>query len=411
MTSCGFPERLHTGLASPQLASLDGLRAVAAFLVVFYHFGIQVSPGGLGVLAFFVLSGFLITWLLLAEQQRFGTVSLRAFYARRVLRLFPAFYVYWFLATVTVLALGKRFVFGEALAAFFYVHNYYQAFQDTPATAFSHTWSLGVEEQFYLLWPVLFLLLGLRHNLRHMAVGLAVIVFAVWVWRTVLVFGVGVPQRYVYSAFDTRADHLLIGCLLAVALRARFVPRFWRVLCTSPVMSLLTVSLTIITCVAEYRLGTTFRNTVSFLVHPLLIAVLIPQLISFRATMMWSWLNWRPVRYLGRISYSIYLYQQIAMEPPKQLLATYPWALRLAVSVAVVVGVASASHWLIEKPFLRLKDRYRGRASPPWKTLLKTGFRALRDRHVPPGHQQDAVKTLVTVRTDTGSGIRPGTDP
>src|SRR5436853_3977757 len=91
-----LPAPLAAGLEKSYLSSLDGIRAIAVSLVVFYHLGIPGVPGGMGVLIFFVLSGFLITWLLLNEEERFGHISLKLFYARRTLRIFPAFYVYWF---------------------------------------------------------------------------------------------------------------------------------------------------------------------------------------------------------------------------------------------------------------------------------------------------------------------------
>ncbi|HSR06312.1 MAG TPA: acyltransferase, partial [Bryobacteraceae bacterium] len=94
---------LRANLAKRHMPSLDGLRAIAAFLVVFYHAGVAWSPGGLGVLTFFVLSGFLITWLLLKEEEQSGTISLKSFYIRRSLRIFPAFYAYWFLVSAALL--------------------------------------------------------------------------------------------------------------------------------------------------------------------------------------------------------------------------------------------------------------------------------------------------------------------
>jgi hypothetical protein len=92
-----LPASLAQGLDRSHLPSLDGLRAIAAFLVVLYHCFLPALPGGMGVLAFFVLSGFLITWLLLKEEERYGKVSLKLFYVRRSLRIFPAFYAYWLL--------------------------------------------------------------------------------------------------------------------------------------------------------------------------------------------------------------------------------------------------------------------------------------------------------------------------
>ena len=151
-----LPVALASGLELKQIPALDGLRAIAAFLVVLYHGGIAVSPGGLGVLAFFVISGFLITWLLLDEQERHGGVSLRLFYVRRTLRIFPAFYVYWVLV-VALSAIRHRVVWPQAIASLFYVNNYYQGLFGDPNTGLSHSWSLGVEEQFYLLWAPAFI--------------------------------------------------------------------------------------------------------------------------------------------------------------------------------------------------------------------------------------------------------------
>jgi len=151
--SSSLPDGLVNGLKQSHLPSLDGLRAIAALLVVFMHAGLSWCPGGLGVLAFFVLSGFLITWLLLKEEERFGRISMKLFYIRRSLRIFPAFYVYWLLLIGSLLFFQKRILWGQALSSFFYVNNYYQAILGDPNTGFSHTWSLGIEEQFYLLWP------------------------------------------------------------------------------------------------------------------------------------------------------------------------------------------------------------------------------------------------------------------
>ena len=142
-----LPSALASGLRSSHLSGIDGIRAIAAFLVVFYHYGFRWCPRGPGVLVFFVLSGFL------------GKISLKLFYIRRSLRIFPAFYAFWFLWIGTLVLLGKKFNVPQAITSFFYVNNYYQAIYGDPNTGLSHTWSLGIEEQFYLVWPLVFLLL------------------------------------------------------------------------------------------------------------------------------------------------------------------------------------------------------------------------------------------------------------
>ncbi|HMB27009.1 MAG TPA: acyltransferase, partial [Blastocatellia bacterium] len=146
-----FASDLQSKLSLSHIPALDGIRAIAVFLVIFYHFGFAWAPGGLGVTMFFVLSGFLITWLLLKENGKYGDVSLKGFYLRRVLRIFPAFYVYWTALVFLLLLKGKDVLWPHAISSFFYVSDYYNAILGDPNNGFSHTWSLAIEEQFYLL--------------------------------------------------------------------------------------------------------------------------------------------------------------------------------------------------------------------------------------------------------------------
>ncbi len=343
---------LRQGLSFSHLPGLDGLRMVSVFLVVFYHFGFQAVPGGHGVLAFFVLSGFLITWLLLKEEEKFGAISLRLFYLRRALRIFPAFYCFWILWTSALLIFHKPIHWGQAFSALAYVDNYYQAIFGDPNTGYSHTWSLGIEEQFYLLWPIS--LIALRRRPRATVLAFAIV--TIWIYRVVLEFVVGVHQGYFYEAFDTRADHLLTGCLLAVLLRGGHLSRLWEWLST-PAMSILTLAALATSAWTAATIGPVYRNVVGFAIDPLLIAILIVQTIALRKSSLWSWLNWRWVRYLGLTSYSIYLYQQIVIDPVKGAFAAYPLGVKLAAALAAVILVASASYHFIELPALRLKDR------------------------------------------------------
>ncbi len=349
-----LPDKLAKGLAESHLPSLDGLRAVAALAVVFYHYGFDWAPGGLGVLAFFVLSGFLITWLLLKEEERYGAVSLRLFYTRRALRIFPAFYVYWLLLVGALVVFHKRLVGGQALASFFYCNNYYQALRGDPNTGLSHTWSLAIEEQFYLLWPLAFLLL--RRNGRRMAFLLGGIA-AVWVWREALIFGLQRDQGYIYEAFDARADHLMMGCLLAVALREGAAAGLWRRLCARSALLWGTLGLLAVSVALNVRFGTGYRDAVGFAIDPILVAALLVQAIGWPRAGFARVLNWGPVRYLGTISYSIYLYQQMLIDPAKKLAAQWP-ALSLPFTMAAVVAAASASYWIVERPFLRWKNAF-----------------------------------------------------
>lgn len=347
--------KLEAGLDLPQIPTIAGLRACAVFLVIFYHSGFQLVPGGLGVLIFFVISGFLITWLLLKENARYDSVSLKHFYLRRSLRIFPAFYVFALIVICLLAAFHKRINWPQTGASLLYVSNYYQAIYGDPSTAFSHTWSLGIEEQFYLCWPALFVAFRKRPKLLMQST--AVLIGLVWVHRFVLKFVFHVRQDYFYEAFDTRMDHLLIGCLLALILFRSRQHRNWVVICERPAVTLLTIGLLGLSGAAEIRWAFLYRDTWGFIVNPVLCALLIPQLISLRGTAMVRWLDLAVVRYLGTISYSLYLYQQIVLEPVRKSMHMMPFSIQVATSLAILIAVASGSYHLIEEPFLRLKQR------------------------------------------------------
>lgn len=362
--SPSLPAPLAAGLQQSHLPSLDGIRAIAVFLVVFYHLGVPGIPGGMGVLIFFVLSGFLITWLLLKEEERFGHISLKLFYARRTLRIFPAFYVYWFLI-IGLSIISSRHIFrAQAICSFFYVSNYHQAIFGDPNTGLSHTWSLGVEEQFYVVWPVTFLLL--RNNGRRIQFFFWSIA-AVWLYREFLIFIVHRSEVYIYEAFDTRADHLMIGCILAVALRERVWPRLWQLLVKSPWYMWVIVFGLAASAALNHFGKATYRDSLAFVIDPILAASLIVQGIAYGSSGLGKVLNWGWVSYLGVISYSIYLYHPLAMSLGEKLFRKLPGLRSVAPVGAVlsVIAVASISYWLLEQPLQKLRERFSRHPSVP----------------------------------------------
>lgn len=204
------------------IPALDGLRAVAVLSVVTLHAGYSWADYGyLGVDIFFVLSGFLITSILLREWHATGAVNLRTFYWRRAARLFPALAVVLLAVTVWSLTVASPFLAERntvgILASVFYVANLVVALSpEHHLGQLQHTWSLAIEEQFYLLWPFVLALLLRRgwgwQRLAALTIGGAV---ASAVWRAVLWRLTLDPWR-VYGGSDTRADGLLLGCALAV---------------------------------------------------------------------------------------------------------------------------------------------------------------------------------------------------
>ena len=221
-----------TNLAARHVPELDGLRGIAIIVVLIHH---QLTPftlkgGFLGVDLFFVLSGFLITGLLVTEFENTGSISIRKFYMRRVLRLGPALALYLISCLVVtyytqLISIPRQL---KLIAmALLYSTNWRMAFGwDAVLDTTAIIWSLSIEEQFYLVWPLLlFAALSLKLKRTFIAAGLALVIIAICVHRNVLLNS-GVDLTRLYYGTDTRADVLLVGCLTgAVALQSHTFAR------------------------------------------------------------------------------------------------------------------------------------------------------------------------------------------
>jgi peptidoglycan/LPS O-acetylase OafA/YrhL len=364
-----FATALRRKLALPQIPALNGIRAIAVFLVIFYHYGLRLPggfkvPGAHGVLIFFVMSGFLITWLLLKEHEKYGRISLKGFYRRRVLRIFPAFYFYWVLVVAILLLSHHEIIWLQAISSFLYLSNYYQAIFGDPNNAFSHTWSLAIEEQFYLFWPFLFAAL-FRRDLKKMTTFLVVLIVSVWIYRCILLFGFHLNQEYFYAAFDARLDSLMVGCLLAVLLKRGVLVHFWEIVCRGCALPVLMILLFWASVFAGPVLIPRYRDFIGLAIEPVLIAVIIVQAIALSSTALFKWMEWGWVRFLGQISYSLYLYQQLTLQSVHKRLAGQPEIVQLSAAVAVTILAACFSFYVIERPFLKLKDKKAPAAHPP----------------------------------------------
>jgi peptidoglycan/LPS O-acetylase OafA/YrhL len=221
----------HSNASPLRLPALDGLRAICILLVCYSHLSQLLHarhlPGTYGVTIFFFISGFIITRLLLQESRETGTFELAPFYIRRWFRLTPALLVYVFLSVAVLAYLGKTIPLGDVSAVLLYYANYHDIFTQFATfptvgageiqSPFVITWSLAVEEHFYLLFPLL--LLALR---RHTAaLGWVLVAFVIFTlgWRFHLAYGVGeaaLPPLRIYAGTDTRLDSIAYGCLLSV---------------------------------------------------------------------------------------------------------------------------------------------------------------------------------------------------
>jgi peptidoglycan/LPS O-acetylase OafA/YrhL len=340
-----------------RLPPLDGLRGLACVLVLLGH-ELVVLAGGVGVAVFFTLSGFLITALLLNNGE-LSTARLGNFYESRVLRLLPGLLAMVFAVAAFAFATGSDLADTQGVvASVFYYSNWLQAFGPR-LHGLQHTWSLAVEEQFYLVWPLLMLWASRfgRRGLFVLSAGGALLSVA---WRVVL-YVKGVSGDRIYFGSDTRADGLLIGCFLAVLLvgRAEGIAR--------PRGANLSLAVTGLLCWVLAPAGVLERN------------VLMPSVIATgTAIAIWcvcqgeyrGWLNNRILCLIGERSYGIYLWSM----PVGALVHAMTTTLVVAVPASLVVslGVAGLSFRYVESPFLRLKARRRAAVAEPDRS--GTGF-------------------------------------
>jgi peptidoglycan/LPS O-acetylase OafA/YrhL len=339
------------------VASFDGLRGIAVLLVIFFHATMGRFAGGfLGVDLFFALSGFLITSTLVDEYKSSGGISLGAFYARRVLRLMPALFAMLAVYVVIAIFLAQHAAQHLTAAAFAagYVMNWVIAFNLGPAGFVAHTWSLGVEEQFYLLWPAL-LLLVLSWAGRRAAVGIGVMLLAVsTMWRVYLAAH-GASWERTYCGFDTGADAMFAGCVLALV---DFSPEMLSFMCSSWYIPAALISGFCV--VAAY--GAHWMQFWGMTVFGLCAAWLVRFLAISRGSLLDTVLEWTPLQFLGRISYGVYLWHLLILW--LLLFAHLQDGLIILAILPLSVIVALLSYALIELPFLRLKARRFARIRP-----------------------------------------------
>jgi len=339
----------------PRSRSLDGVRAIAIAMVVVFHSLRHVAGGYIGVEIFFTLSGFLITSLLLGEIGANGSIDRRAFYARRALRLLPALGGAIALCLVLVAMTGSnhggipltRAVPPVAL----YLGNWVEA-AGVSLGFLSHTWSRAIEEQFYLLWPFVVVVLARRTD----AVSLLVkVTIGLVIFRAVLM--PLVPSALNFSVWTTsRADCLVIGAILAIVFareRERVVRAADRPWVGVAALLALAGVFALLSFVRSPEMWSDFGMTT---VVAIATAALIAHLVALPGGTIARALAWRPVAAVGRVSYGIYLYHWPIVAALS--VVALPFFMRLGLEFALTATAVLLSWFFIERPALRRKGRF-----------------------------------------------------
>jgi peptidoglycan/LPS O-acetylase OafA/YrhL len=355
--------RTHESIApvgNLYIPSLDGIRALSFFLVFFAHAGLGniIIPGGFGVSVFFLLSGFLITTLLRTEFARYRRISLSSFYLRRVLRILPPLYVALALAMV-LCRIGKghpAIPLAGTLTQALQISNYYQIYA-APAVTIPGTgvlWSLAVEEHFYLIFPLLYVWMCPRFTVYRQTFILLAVCAATLAWRCILHFHFHADSIRTFYGTDTRFDSILLGCVFAIA--------------ANPILDdplhdwLLRRMRWLLPLCVVVLLGTflerdeSFRETLRYTLQGLALIPLFIAAIHYRNSWPVLLLNLPVMRFLGVLSYSLYLCHSIIMESIEGVWTSNP-ILAGAVSLACALCFATSVHYWIERPCTRMRKR------------------------------------------------------
>jgi peptidoglycan/LPS O-acetylase OafA/YrhL len=339
------------------IPSLDGLRALAIAIVIWGHAALPgVIPGSAGVTIFYFLSGYLITTLLRREADDIGRISITRFSLRRVLRIQPPLYVVLLVVILISLAqlIPNRMTFWGAFSGATFWQNYYiiAAGRDGLPAGMNALWSLAVEEHYYLVFPVLYLLLRrLLPNRLHQAGVLALVCLGILAWRSWLVFHDASYDR-VYLATDTRADAILWGSVLALSMNpADDLPqpaRRWP------------WALLAVVCFAAFcgvaRLPESVVMSAGYTVQSLLLAGVFVGVVRAPTSLPGLALGWRPIAFTGVLSYGLYLVHRPILELAAQHVPG-PRPVQLAVALILMAAAALGLHLAVEKPSVRLRQR------------------------------------------------------
>ncbi|WP_106745780.1 acyltransferase family protein [Yoonia maritima] len=344
------------------ISGLDGIRALAISVVFVAHAGLgHVVPGGFGVTTFFFLSGYLITRLLLREHAKFGCISIRAFYERRAMRIFPPFLVTFLVALLLAYVgiLEGNLNVGAIFAQAFFFSNYYAIYFPTGSSVegLGILWSLAIEEHFYFVWPFVFIALQTRKfSISWVLCAIA----AILIWRVVRVLVFNSSSEAIYLSTDTRFDSMLFGCILAFfaspgrtfySLRA--LPTPFILLITGSALGLLVMSF----CIQS----TFFRDTLRYSLQGIALLPLFFFSVERADLKLFGWLNTAVLRWIGRLSYVLYLAHNVIINGLEYWFSHLLGPLQIALlALALSLIFAQSVYYFVEAPCARLRKDMSG---------------------------------------------------
>lgn len=352
-----FLDAAHIPARRGEVPNLDGMRAASILLVMLGHFvDGQVFPGGLGVLVFFIISGFLITRLLFDEHKTTGHINLKLFYIRRMLRLYPVVVVYTLTMCVVLVAKGGSVRLAEVGSVLFYYANYYFQFGDhaeglsLPVGIF---WSLAIEEHFYIVFPLLLCLMSCKP--RTVVAGMIAISLLALTLRISGAYRHPeyLNSHYFYMRSELRMDTLATGVLLAALCEIPFGRSLLLRLNRNGVTAFAVTTLLACLCFRDVW----FRETLRYTLLDFSVAMLIVNILfSNRYLIVNKVLNSPAALALGRLSYSLYVWHfGIGFSLP---LGNFPFWQKVLILFTLSLSAAVLSFYLIEQPFLILRQRF-----------------------------------------------------
>jgi peptidoglycan/LPS O-acetylase OafA/YrhL len=338
--------------------ALDGLRGIAVLAVILFHYRFPFSKNGfMGVDVFFVVSGFLITSLLIQEWMDAGEIKLRFFYLRRFLRLYPALLL--MLLIVSPIA-EPSYIF----STLGYFTNWMMAFTTQPLSdIIGHTWSLSIEEQYYLLWPLSLVFLLKRLPAKKLLLLVTLLALTSAVWRIIVWNSTGSYTRF-YDGTDTHADGLLIGSALGIAAVFGFFPDKQHFKRISPLVILIIILLAL-WLLFDNNLPADFYPYYGSLGISLITAAIIWQVVIHPSKGFSKLFEFPPLVKIGVISYGLYLWHLPIGYVIDRLTAYHNSLIVVLLKIGFTFLISALSYRYLEKPILRLKSRFQRSNSEP----------------------------------------------